>query len=177
MARFLPALLSIGCLMPDLSDTLDPGPDGATAGATDAGGILVDATDEKAWVTYDLDQDEFGGLEDEGWDLAFRRFQVDLAEGLAAAAIEGVTFEEVVDVPSEGWRVDEPDADDDGIPEYALGDWYDYDFDAHLLSPAARIYVVESTEGRYFKVGFENYYDEAGTPARLTFRTAELDAP
>lgn len=175
--RVLPAILSIGCLMPDISDTLDPGPADGPSGATAEGGVLVDATDEKLWVAYDLDAGDFSDHAGADWDLAFRRFQVDLAEGLAAAMIEGVAFADVVEVPADGWRVDEPDADDDGIPEYALGDWYDYDQDTHTLTPAARVYVVESTEGRYHKVAFDGYYDDAGTPARLTFRTAELPAP
>lgn len=175
MLRFVPMMFSMGCLMPDISDTIDPGTDAATTGATASGGILVDATDEKAWVAYDLDRGDFTDHKGDDWDLAFKRFQIDLAEGLAAAVVEGVAFADVVSVPAEGWRVDEPDADDDGIPEYALGDWYDYDQSTHLLSPAARTYVIESTEGRYHKVGFDDYYDDAGTPARLTFRTEELE--
>lgn len=171
--RLLPAWLAMGCLMPDLSDTLDPGPP-PSAQAEVEGGIIVDATSEVDWVGYDLDTDAFVDHAGDAWDLAFRRFQVDLAGDLGAAAVEAATFEEVTEVPSEGWRFDEPDADGDGIPEYALGDWYDYDQDTHTLSPAARIYVVESTDGRLYKVGFYDYYDAAGTPARITFRAEEL---
>ena len=175
--RLLPTVFIMGCLMPDLSETLDPGPEPGASGGTPDGGILVDATDEDAWVPYDLDIADFTTLDDPDWDLAFRRFNVDLADGLSAVAVDGISFEALSEVPAEGWRFDEPDSNADGIPEYALADWYDYDESTHLLSPAERVYVVVSTENRFYKVGFDTYYDDAGTPARLTFRTEELPAP
>ncbi len=172
--RLLPAWLAVGCLIPDLSDTLDPGPAQDDAALVE-GGILVDATSEVDWVAYDLDAADFVEHTGDSWDLAFRRFQVDLADDLGAAAVEGVAFDEVTEVPSDGWRFDEPDADGDGIPEYALGDWYDYDQSTHTLSPADRVYVVESSDLRLYKLAFYDYYDAAGTPARITFRAAALE--
>ncbi len=183
MRSSMAALLCLGsarCLLPDISDTLDPGPV-ADSGANDvgidgdSGEIVVDATDYDVWVGLDLDTLSFTGADDVAHDLAFKRFEVDLQEGLAAAAVEGVAFEDVTEVPEEGWRTDEPDADGDGIPEYALADWYDYDKETHTLSPADRIYVVETTEAAAYKLGFVSYYDDAGTPAMITLQVALLE--
>ncbi len=166
-----------GCLMPDLSETLDPGP--ATAaeplvrGDGDAS-LLVDATDPQAWTALDLDGNELVDIEDPTWDLAFQRFNVDLQDGLAAVVLEAMDFDDVVEAPVDGWVSDEPDADDDGVPEYVFADWYDYDPDTHVLTPADRVYVVATTEEAAVKVVFESYYDEAGTPARITLRAAEV---
>ena len=80
-------------------------------------------------------------------------------------------------LPEDGWRSDEGDADDDGVPEYALLDWYDYDYDTHELSPAERRWVVRTTEGAFFELGFESYYDAAGTPARIRLDALRLETP
>lgn len=174
--RTIVGLMATGCLMPDISDTLDAG-EGAAEVELGEDGVLVDATDEDAWVAFDLDTGEFVDHAAATWDVAFRRFNVDLAEGLAAAVVEDATYEDVTAVPDDGWREDLPDEDNDGVPEYALADWYDYDQDQHLLTPATRVYVVVSSEGRYHKVAFDSYYDPAGTPARISLRTTELTAP
>ncbi len=188
--RLLP-LLACGCLLPDLSHTLDPGPpvetepvielviDTSDTGATPLfeASLVVDATDYEAWTALDLDRVQFVDHADATWELAFQRYHVDLQEGLEAAAIEGAAFDDVSEAPADGWRVDEPDADEDGVPEYALADWYDYDETTHRLSPAARTYVIRSTDGAAFKLGFDSYYDENGTPARVAIRLGALEAP
>ncbi|MEN0064216.1 MAG: HmuY family protein [Myxococcota bacterium] len=177
MCLMLGGISLSGCLMPSLADTLDPGPaldDGELAFSNGQAEFVVDATDRKVFVALDLDTLEYLEMDDPSWDLAFRRFEVALQDGLEAVILDGVAFDEVVEVPEGEWVTDQPDADDDGIPEYAFAEWYDYDFDNHTLAPADRTYVVRTTEDRTFKVGFQNYYDEAGTPARITMRIAEL---
>lgn len=171
-----------GCLMPDLSDTLDPGPptepDVVVRSEGGVTSLVVDATDPEAWIGLDLDATAFVELDDPSWDLAFRRFAVDLADELEAVVIEAVAFEELAVVPTEGWVTDQPDADDDGNPEYVFAEWYDYDPDTHVLTPADRVYVVATSDGEAVKVGFDSYYDDAGTPARIELRFASLgEAP
>ncbi|MEM6927585.1 MAG: hypothetical protein AAF602_11690, partial [Myxococcota bacterium] len=61
MNRALLALLGVsGCLMPDLSDTLDPGPQTDPDAVIRSDGavteLTVDATDQEAWVALDLDE-------------------------------------------------------------------------------------------------------------------------
>jgi len=170
-----------GCLMPSLEDTLDPGPEVEEGRIVAEGGLIelvVDATDYDEFVALDLDAIEWVETSDPSWDLAFRRFEVDLQEGLEGVVLDEVAFDDVTEVPVDGWLVDLPDADDDGVPEYVFADWYDYDFDSHTLSPADRTYVVVTTEGAHFKVAFDDYYDEAGTPARIAMRFGQLgEAP
>lgn len=168
-----------GCLMPNLSDTLDPGPpieEGELAFVGGLADIVVDATDREEFVALDLDALEYLEMDDPSWDLAFRRFEIDLQEGLEAAIVDGVLFDDLVTVPTEGWQTDLPDDDDDGVPEYVFEEWYDYDFDNHTLSPADRVYAVRTTAGAVIKVGFDSYYDEAGTPARIEMRIGVLEA-
>ena len=185
------ALLSLaGCaedLAPADAGTLPP-TSGAFTHETGADGIItttVDATDAEAWQRLDLDG---GRSVDAGWDLAFRRFFVRTnggvsgTAGVQVAVAEGA-FEDVTRAPESGWSAARPDgeADDDEEPDTAFNDgeddWYDYDPETHTLTPKDRVYVVSSSEGRFFKLQILGYYDDAGSPARLRFRWAEIAAP
>lgn len=44
-----------------------------------------------------------------------------------------------------------------------------------MLVPKDITFVVVSSEGRSYKLRFESYYDDAGSPAVVTFRWAELE--
>ncbi len=153
------------------------------------GGVITtvaDATSESAWQHLDLDS---GLSTPEGWDLAFLRFRVRTNGGVSGgggvlvAALEGRAFDTLARAPEEGWTADVPDgvADDDTEPDNAFNngtsDWYAYDIASHELAPRDVTYVIASTEGRFFKLRFEAYYDDAGSPAVLRFRWAEIDAP
>ncbi|MEZ4240287.1 MAG: HmuY family protein [Myxococcota bacterium] len=198
MTRLLP-LLSLGACLPDLSDSLDPGPPPAdtdtvvvvTPGTPDTGDtaapvalpvaeLVVDATAYDAWVGLDLDAlDPAADPDGTAWDLRFQRFQVALhgEAGVEVAALDGVPFDDVRSVP-DGlvWQGDLPDADGDGVPEYALADWYDYDEATHELTPADRTWLVRTTEGAVHRLAFLAYYDDNGTPARIRLRAGPLTA-
>jgi hypothetical protein len=183
--RTLPWWMLAGCL-PDISGTLDPGPKDGGGGTTvvdTASGevdLVVDATSYDDWVGLDLDLAELADPTGDAWDLAFRRFEVMSNGGISgdggveAAPVAGVAFEDLVDAPAEGWRTDAPDANDDDVPEYALVDWYIYDYDTHLLAVNEVVWVVRSTEGALFKLAFDSYYDDNGTPGRISLRFAPL---
>lgn len=150
---------------------------------------IVDATDSAAWQHLDLDR----GLSvrpDEGWELAFSRFRVRInggvsgSGGVRVAALEGRAFEDVGRAPDAGWTVPVPDGDgdDDEEPDNVFndgeGDWYDYDVTTHTLTARQPLtYVVATTEGAFFKLAFESYYDDAGSPAVVSFRWAAVGAP
>ena len=183
-------LLSIltGC-MPDISDTLDPGPcpEGAeevvadvstTVVVTDSGlevpititQLMVNATDYDNWVYMDLSVPEEN---DTTWQLGFKRFQVELGDGVDAAILDQIVIEDAY-IPDEGWQVDQPDADGDGQPELVFGDWFDYSYEGHTLTPKERTYVVRGPEAIY-ALAFESYYDEAGTSAMISLRLRVLE--
>jgi hypothetical protein len=149
---------------------------------------VVNAADASAWQHLDLDT----GLSvepAEGWELAFSRFRVRInggvtgTGGVQVAALEGQDFDALTQAPESGWTVPEPDgdADDDDEPDNVFNngesDWYDYDVETHTLTPRDVTYVVASTEGAFFKLAIETYYDDAGSPANLRFRWAAIDPP
>jgi len=152
---------------------------------------LVDATVETEWQQLDLDT----GLDAEGeadWDIAFSRFRlrtnggVTGPGGVQVAALEGESFEDVTRAPDEGFAADREDStgeggDTDGDPDNAFNsgeeDWYGYNVMTHELSPKDVTYVIASSEQRFYKFRIEDYYDSAGTPAKLKFKWDEIEAP
>ena len=177
MSRSVVGCVALAACAPDLSGDLDPGPPLAT------GAYVVDATSETDAVGYDLDAAAVVDLSDPAWDLSFLRYFVRLNGGVSgpgtveAVPVSGVPYDEVVDVPVEGWATDAPDADADGVDELVLLDWYVYDYVAHTLSPADVVYVVRSGEGVAYKLGFLSYYDNAGTPAVISFELDPMEEP
>lgn len=193
-------LVATGCA-PDLRDwvqTSDQPPgsgrgdsdgDAANPGGTlDTGADLsevrevqLDSSDHERWIHYDFERQ---GVVDSDlpWDFAAQRYQIKLNGGVSGdgevlASILETSDWETVAVPDAGWRTDEADADGDGTPEYVFADWYDYNAETHVLTPRPLVYVLQSVEGRFFKLQILNYYDEAGTSGFLTLRWAELDDP
>lgn len=187
------AALAAGCAA-DLRETTatdDGAPDTGGPAETEALGggytaapetfrTVLDATSEEDWVPLDLDAalrgEAPGGP---GWDLQARRYLIALNGGVSGqggvqvAILDGVSLDEVeaaaLDaLPASAWSSDRADEDDDGIPEYALEDWYDYDSATHVLSPKLRVYALQSTEGARFVLQVEDYYDEAGTSGHLS---------
>jgi hypothetical protein len=154
--------------------------DGSDTAAPETFRTVLDATSEEDWVPLDLDAalrgEDAGGP---GWDLQARRYLIALNGGVSGeggvqvAILDGVGIDEVdaaaLDaLPSSAWVSDQGDDDDDGLPEYALEDWYDYDSAAHTLSPKLRVYALQSTEGARFVLQVEDYYDEAGTSGHVS---------
>ncbi len=150
---------------------------------------LVDASSETAWVHLDLALREESTPEtpesSSDWDLGFLRYQVKLnggvsgPDGLEAAMLPGQDWDALVAAPEGGYLADAPDSveDEDALPDYALGGWYDYDSASHLLTPKDAVYVLRSPSGAYLKLQFQDYYDAAGTSGWLTFRFGEVQAP
>lgn len=171
-------LLAPGCA-PDLSGELDPGP----APSLPPGGVLVDATSETEEVGFDLDGAAEVETTDPAWDLSFLRYHVRLNGGVSgagtveAAVLTGIAYEDVTGPPDTGFATDAPDANGDGIDELVLAGWYEYDLVDHTLTPADVVYVVRSTEGADHKLAFLSYYDQAGTPAMISFVTTVLEEP
>ena len=113
----------------------------------DATGVVtttVNSTSEEDWVYFDF---ETCGVTEEvdsegSWDVAFLRFNpkinggVSGSGGVEVAILEGVDFDAIETAPSGSYVVDVEDEDDDGMPEFAMKGWYDYDFSTHILTPA-----------------------------------------
>lgn len=156
-----------------------------------AGEVALDVREHDAFVYYDLDLGEVVDPEepaDDGvWDLAASRYRIRLnggssgSEGVSAARLVEVEYAEFEVAPADGYRVDQADGDDEDMdPDLAFlvdGGWYEYHADDHTLSPQPVVYVVHSTEDRYYKLEFLGYYDAAGDSGELRFRFAEIRPP
>lgn len=164
--------------------------------------LQVDASEEDAWIYFSLAS--ASGVESpvdpknsRTWDLGFRRFLVKSNGGVSGsgnvsvAAVPGASFEDLKVAPASGYVQDvagaepDPNAPDEVLqPEvdYAFNvehaespnGWYNYDPTSHTLSPAAVVYVVKALDERFYKVEFVRYYNDAGSPAILTLRFAEI---
>lgn len=191
-SELLVAALSLGCddlEPPDPSydagyePPIDAGPDAAplpmggphVVHTYDVDGFLtrVDAVDHAAWIHVDLDT----GLEVDGsdarWDLRLRRFEIELnggisgSTGVEVALVEGATLERVTTEPTEGYVTDTSDA-------RAFDTWYGYDEMTHILTPAARVYVVRTNGGATVPMQMVGYYNGAGTSGNPSFRWKSL---
>lgn len=145
----------------------------------------VNASDESAWQHLDLDT----GLsedDDARWDLAFSRFRIRINGGVGGpggvqvAPLEA-DYASVSMAPDEGWTAPIADGEDDDMEPDTIfngvGDWYDYDPATHMLTSKGIAYAIASSDGRFFKLRIDSYYDDAGSPGNLTFTWAEIDAP
>lgn len=147
----------------------------------------VDAFDSESWQRFDLDTG-LVATDEHVWDLEFSRYFIHLNGGVSGdAGVEAVAldeaFEAVTSAPGEGYTSDREDDDRDtntepdnpfNSPEHS---WFDYNVAKHTLSPHPGTFVVRSSEGAYFKLAIDAYYDKAGTPSQLRFRWSELEAP
>ena len=145
----------------------------------------VDATNHDDWVLLNLETGEMSSTSDmsnhNDWDIAIRRFVFALncplngPENVAAQIITGDSYDDYVDIPTEGFVQDIADNNDDGVPEYVFGDWFDYDPNTHILTPKDQFYVIQNRNEYHFKFQIEDYYSSAGTSAMITISWEALD--
>jgi hypothetical protein len=187
------ALLLSGCAE-DLGDALaDEDSGGGDEGGSQIGNedegtkvrTTVDATDGMRWIWFDFQSraqvEVADPLHSDAWDLGFQRYNVALNGGVSgeggmeAVVLADTTLDAVTKVPDGPWITDAIDSEDDGDdPDYALADWYDYDFATHVLSPRPTVYVVRSVEGDAFALEVLDYYDEAGSSGWMQMRWKPL---
>lgn len=169
----------------------DAGPEGPKISLKfddDAGvrDVLVDATSKTSRVFLDVDADRElsvdEALSSNGWDLSFKRDNVASNGGpatdnrgqVAIAVLKDVAFDSLTRAPTDGYRQDAAQT----VLNEAEGGWYVYDLGVHRLAARADLtYVLKSSAGRYFKLKFLSYYDEAGSPARINLRYQAIAAP
>jgi hypothetical protein len=175
------AMFALAC-----APSLDPGDQDDTGSHSEigAGEAVIDATSQSDWVFLDLETAALVTPDDPAdsplWDLGFRRYKAQLnggvsgTGGMEAVPLPGVDYNTSLDVPTEGWITDQPDADADGDLEYALDSWFAYDSETHIVTPADLIYVLRTVEGSLVKLGFLGYYDQAGTPGYVHLRWGPL---
>jgi len=138
----------------------------------------IDATNKEARIYVDLDAAKVVGV-DEGWDLAFQRFQIALNSGpngggkVRVAVVKDGDFAGLTKAPADGYLQDGAETVFNG----AEGGWYTYDLGVHKLVTREDLFYVVDTGEAFYKLRMKSYYDDAGTPARLQFWWAKIQAP
>lgn len=146
--------------------------------------MIVDATNKESKVYVDLDSGREMKTEEafatNDWDLAFKRFEITLNGGssnpqglVRVAVLEGRDFEALTQAPADGYQQDGAQS----VFTAVNGGWYYYDLGTHKLTTKDELYVVQTSDGVYFKLRMGSYYDASGTPARLSLSYAPVTAP
>ncbi|MFZ5476474.1 MAG: HmuY family protein [Myxococcota bacterium] len=166
-------------------DEDDTGTGGDDPVEVSSGEAWIDATSSTYWTYLDLGEGavvEPETPEDaDTWDLGFRRQVIKVNGGVSGTGgmevvpLAGVDYPTVLDEPAEGWITDEPDADDDGDPEYAFDTWFTYDSATHYIAPADVTWVARATDGGLYKIELLSYYDDEGTGGMIHLRWGPLD--
>ena len=185
-------LLGMGCA-PSLqktwewNDTSDP----EEQLVQDTGGemifqLRINATDREDWVFLDLETAVVSDIEDPeaslDWDLGVRRYNFKLNSSVhgpstvAVLKVEEDGYDDCLVAPEGEYLEDGADADGDGVPEYVFTEWYDYDISTHILTPKPIYYVIRNRNDLYFKFKIEEYYDSAGTPAKVLVQWEQIEA-
>ena len=178
------------------TDTADTGEGGEDTGpsviSTDEGdGVTETWVDATAYLDFvylslatGLEVEVADPLSSTDWDLGFERYLIASNGGVSgpgemeAVVVTDTSFEDLTTAPTDGYTSDLPDDDDENQnPEYALGDWFEYGEENHTLTPLNQVYVVKAVSGSYYKLQILDYYDDAGTPAYITFRWAAVAGP
>jgi hypothetical protein len=151
---------------------------------------VIDATDTEVTTHFDLDS-QAGTDADGPWDLAVRRFALTTNSGVSGDGgvvtwfvdgdLDDVTS--MADAPGGDGYVDLADGDDRDedadspflSPGGVDDSWYNYDLLTHTLSPKARVYLLQSTEGAAYALALRGYYDDQGTAGHVSFAWKTLD--
>ncbi len=193
MIRFALLTLLIGCADKIDHETSSPDAGLGSNGGSGGGGTArvattrgtdgtytttVDATADDAWVDVDF---ETGAEVDASasWDLRFERFHISANGGVSGSGGVQVapvmaTFAALTTAPTDGWLTDTADMNADGMPDYAMDSWYDYDVDTHILTPKAITWAVKTDGGASLKLEVVKYYDGAGTSGNFTLHWGPL---
>lgn len=151
----------------------------ATAGGTtayqDNPFLYIDlATGTKVAIT---DWDSFTSEE---WDLALKRMVIRLNGGdsgpaeVETAVVGAATLAEVTTEPPgnqffrDDWATETCDLIEGPLeePRTAMGDWYEYDVNTHVLTPFPYVYVIRARDGTLYKLRIDTYYADPANPMR-----------
>jgi len=169
----------LGCahsLEPDA--TSDSGLSGGVTSQVTVDGVVemvIDATSEEDWVPYSFVEADVVDVGDH--HVSFQRYRQRLAPGVAVARVAGADLDEPVDLDALLWLTDADEPVEDA--DYAMHEWYDYDPSNHTLSPKDERYVYrlgDDGASGYVVLVIDDYYDDAGTPARVSMRWTALEA-
>ena len=148
--------------------------------------FTIDATDSTVWIYFDLVSGTIVEPEtpedSTEWDLKFQRYDIGVNGGVSGTAgvivaiEEGVydSFDNLTVLPELTWNTDAEDTDDDGKPEYAFQDWFDYDISTHVLTPKNIVYFIKTSDQTY-RFRIVDYYGPNGASGYMSFDIAQMN--
>lgn len=165
--------------LPDAGPIPDAGPpvDAATTDATveiPSDAVTVDASAHDVWTYFDVETASVVApadpTHDTTWDVAFSRTLVRTNSGTSGAGVGGARFvpgtawDEVTETGTLGFAIDEEitDGSPGATPTSAspvLGDWYDYDFRTHTVTPKEGVFIVRGATGAYARLRIWRWVD------------------
>ena len=134
----------------------------------------VDSSDSTVWVYFNLNDGAIvEGADDTttDWDIKLQRYTIALNGGgsgagnVQAFSLDGEYdgYDAISEIPTDGsWATDGDET------EFVLGEWYNYDFATHVLTPKDVVYFIQTTDG-VFKFRVVDYYNESGESGFLSF--------
>ncbi|PKA15954.1 HmuY family protein [Leptospira haakeii] len=172
-----------GCIKAPGDTTTTPNSPSAGVNTT-----RVNATASGCWAYIDL---KAGGVETTKsgtWDLRFKRFVIGTNSGTSGSENGGSCFNagdtnlagvtggdctpQVDELMSQTGGGGFGTATENASP--ALWDWYDYNGTTHILTPKARGYLIQGSDGSFFGLEVTDYYDGASTSGFPTFKWKTL---
>jgi hypothetical protein len=152
--------------------------DGVLSVDASAGGMS--AATGNPYVYIDLDQAQKvdvtdpSALTDQSWDLAIKRVVLRVnggdsgSGGVTMAPRSAKELSAVTMVPDKQFFRTDQFLDEEKCevirgpinnPQTAVGKWYSYNTNTHMLEPSDTVYVVETTEGAHVKLKIQSYSD------------------
>jgi hypothetical protein len=174
------SLCLVGCA--DSKDNTESDSQDLAPIATESLKTEVDATSRTDWVGFDLDSGKAIGAadlaDDASWDLGFKRTSIKMNGANVKLKIVDKAYEALDLAPKDGYVSDQPATEAGAIETAGLAfhdpAWYAYDINTHLVSSANLVYVIETNDGRHFKLKFTDYYNVERLPAFINFEYQEL---
>jgi hypothetical protein len=141
--------------------------------------VVVDARDEEKWRYYDFSRGGPVEIHDRSsleWDLAFRRGKIISNGGATNEFGKGglmdlgeVSYDAVETVPEDKEFI--PDAaTQTGTESPVLAQWYKYNYITHKLTARKNIYLLRTSDGKYTKIQFQNFYCADKQPGCIQMR-------
>ena len=154
----------------------DPTPVGRARQALAVGDVdtlTIDARDEHAWAFVILAGGAVLSAPDTvGWDLAVRRHHIITTGAIADLGV--AAFDSVAQAPRAGYVATRVGRDTSNA---AINHWYAYGAVSHLLKPNGHLYVLQTRDGRHFKMEVLSYYCRGLEGGCLTIRFAPMALP
>lgn len=143
----------------------------------------IDGSSKDQWSGFDFDggraigRADFPG--DGSWDIAVKRTSIKVnAPAVKILLVKDQAFDSITSAASEGYVSDQspsdPAKETTGFAFHQGEGWYSYDPATHVVKSRDQVYLVQSSEGRFFKLKILDYYNVERLPGFLQVQWQEL---